>query len=119
MTALDRFGVVDHSVDEPFVGLRSESLADVVERLCVLFQPRLTPHTVVTTVRRCRRELDIVSGPALPELVERLAKQRLQDQLDARTATDPAGRASRRRRPPGSRRSVRPHGLERGPTAPV
>ena len=55
------------------------TLADTVDRLAMEFVPRLSATTVVLTVRRCRRELDIVAGPALPELVERLARQRLLD----------------------------------------
>jgi hypothetical protein len=56
-----------------------DPLADVVERLFTAFEGRLTLPDVHAVVRRCCRELDIVSGPALPELVERLARQRLQD----------------------------------------
>jgi hypothetical protein len=37
----------------------------------------LSVSVVVAAVRRCRRELDIVSGPAMPEMVERLARERL------------------------------------------
>jgi hypothetical protein len=61
-------------------GLASDltSLADVVERLFTEFAPHLDLGVVVSTVRRCRRELDIVHGPAIPELVERLTRQRLQ-----------------------------------------
>lgn len=59
-----------------------ESLADVVEHLFAIFESRLPLPTVVTVVRRCRRELDIVHGESLPELVERLAHQRLLDLLD-------------------------------------
>jgi hypothetical protein len=59
----------------------AESLADAVERLFAEFEPKLPMAFVLATVRRCRRELDIISGPALPELVERLARQRLLDFL--------------------------------------
>jgi hypothetical protein len=55
------------------------SLADVVERLYTEFESRLGLPVVITTVRHCRRELDITHGPALPELLERLARQRLHD----------------------------------------
>jgi hypothetical protein len=58
-----------------------ESLADVVEHLFTVFESRLPLPMVVAVVRRCRRELDIVSGESLPELVERLAHQRLLDLL--------------------------------------
>ena len=53
------------------------SLADVIDRLLTEFASRLSLNVVVSTVRRCRHELDIIHGPALPELVERLARQRL------------------------------------------
>jgi hypothetical protein len=38
---------------------------------------------VIATVRRCRRELDIVSREALPEFVERLARERLTGRVRA------------------------------------
>jgi hypothetical protein len=53
------------------------SLADVIERLCTEFLARLDPPAVISTVRRCRRERGVIHGPALPELLERLARQRL------------------------------------------
>ena len=59
-----------------------ESMADVVERMFDAFGPRLTMPTIVAVVQQCRRELDIVSGPALPEMLERLAFQRLADRDD-------------------------------------
>ena len=57
----------------------SPSLADVVERLFADFESELGLPVVVAVTRRARRELDIVAAPALPELVERLARQRLED----------------------------------------
>lgn len=54
-----------------------ESLADVVEDLSAIFRARLPRPTVIAIVRRCRRELDIVHGASIPEMVERLAHQRL------------------------------------------
>ena len=62
------------------------SLADVVERMYAEFGSRLPMPLVVTTVRRCRRELDIIDGPALPELLERLARQRLWRIIEAGSA---------------------------------
>jgi hypothetical protein len=64
-------------------GRATESAADVVERLLAEFESRVAPPVVVMTVRRCRRELDIIAGPALPELLERLARERLQRLVDA------------------------------------
>lgn len=71
------------------VAATGATLADTVDRLALEFVPRLSAGTVLRTVRRCRRELDIVAGPALPELVERLARQRLQD-LEQTAAAVPA-----------------------------
>jgi hypothetical protein len=53
------------------------SLADVIDRLTAEFEPALDRIAIARTVRHCRRELGIIHGPALPELVERLARQRL------------------------------------------
>jgi hypothetical protein len=55
----------------------AQSMADVVERLATVFDGRVRRPVIVAVVRRCRRELDIVSGPPLPEMLERLAHQRL------------------------------------------
>ncbi len=55
------------------------SLADVVDRLFAEFDSRLALPVISGTVLRCRRELDIAAEAALPELVERLARQRLRD----------------------------------------
>ena len=57
----------------------SPSLADVVERLFADFESEVGLPVVAAVARRARRDLDIVAAPALPELVERLARQRLQD----------------------------------------
>jgi hypothetical protein len=56
-----------------------ESLADVTERLFREFEPRVSLRTIVTTVRQCRSDLERAGNPqpALPELIERLARQRL------------------------------------------
>jgi hypothetical protein len=53
--------------------MTSGSIADVTERLFLEFEPRLPLTTIVAVVRGCRHELDTAPGPALPELVERLA----------------------------------------------
>jgi hypothetical protein len=54
-----------------------QTLADVIRRLYADFQPDITMTEILSTVRQCRRDLDVVPDPALPELVERLARQRL------------------------------------------
>jgi hypothetical protein len=66
--------------------LHSESLADVVERLRIAYEHQLSPATVIGVVRRCRRELDIISGPALPEMLERLARHRLGNLVERQSA---------------------------------
>jgi hypothetical protein len=55
----------------------AQALASVTRRLYADFQPDATMAEVLATVRQCRHDLDIVTDPALPELVERLARQRL------------------------------------------
>ena len=57
--------------------LISQALASVTRRLYADFQPDITMADVCTTVRHSRQDLDIVTDPALPEFVERLARQRL------------------------------------------
>lgn len=54
------------------------SLADVINRLQADFAERLDLATITATVCRCRRELDIIHSADLPELTERIARQRLQ-----------------------------------------
>jgi hypothetical protein len=63
--------------------LMSEALASVTRRLYADFQPDITMADVRTTIRQCRHDLDVVTDPALPELVERLARQRLSDRRRA------------------------------------
>ncbi|MGY1593001.1 three-helix bundle dimerization domain-containing protein [Geodermatophilus sp. SYSU D00708] len=48
-----------------------------VARLADEFQTRLRPQVIGTVVRNCRRDLSGVPATALPELVERLARERL------------------------------------------
>jgi hypothetical protein len=62
----------------------SPPLTHVVERLLADFDSQLAPPLVSAIVQRCRAELDIVPRAALPELVERLARQRLHDLVTAR-----------------------------------
>ena len=56
---------------------------DVTRRLFTEFGAELPMQLIVATVRHCRRDLDGDGAPhpALPELVERLARQRLTDSL--------------------------------------
>ncbi|HLM05997.1 MAG TPA: hypothetical protein VK402_12515 [Blastococcus sp.] len=52
------------------------SVRSATQRLAREF-PELAPHSIVLVVRTCREELRGSPESALPELVERLARQRL------------------------------------------
>jgi len=51
--------------------------ADVIERLCSEFAYQLPVVVVVEVVAQCRDQLAGSPPPAMPEMVERLARQRL------------------------------------------
>ncbi|SEP06464.1 three-helix bundle dimerization domain-containing protein [Trujillonella endophytica] len=51
-----------------------------VLRLTAEFRTRLRPQVIGTVVRNSRRDLSGVPATALPELVERLARARLQSE---------------------------------------
>jgi hypothetical protein len=71
----------------------SVPLTDVIERLVADFDSQVSRPVVSAIVQRCRTDLDIVAPPALSELVERLARQRLHDLVTARSEfTAPATR---------------------------
>jgi hypothetical protein len=53
------------------------SLAAISERLFHDFGAQVGLPEIVAVVRQCRGELDIVPPAAVPELVERLARERL------------------------------------------
>lgn len=55
------------------------SVVDVTERLMAEFEHRLSLGQITEVVRGCRRDLDAGAAGASPELVERLARQRLLD----------------------------------------
>jgi hypothetical protein len=55
----------------------SGSIAEITERLFAEFAPRVSLTTIVAAVRQCRSDLDGTAESALPEMVERLARQRL------------------------------------------
>ena len=57
------------------------SVRSAVTRLASEF-PQLGPRSIVLVVRTCREELRGSPADALPELVERLARQRLRVSLD-------------------------------------
>ncbi len=50
---------------------------EAVVRLSEEFRAQLRPQVIGTVVRSCRRDLSGVPVTALPELVERLARERL------------------------------------------
>jgi hypothetical protein len=56
-------------------------IAEAIERLTPEFAGQLSSGIVAAVVRRCRRDLDTSLPTALPELLERLARQRLIDSL--------------------------------------
>ena len=54
---------------------------DAIERLVFEFAGRVSPQTVAAVVRHSRNDLDSCPPAALPELTERLARQRVHDRL--------------------------------------
>jgi hypothetical protein len=57
------------------------SYADVVERLFSEFEDEYSLPAIVDVVRVCNEQLQCTSEAALPELLERLARQRLRSAL--------------------------------------
>lgn len=53
------------------------TLADVVDEVYHVVRGTVPRRKVIATVRRCRRELDILHGPAHPERIRGLALARL------------------------------------------
>jgi hypothetical protein len=53
------------------------TLADLVEDVCRQVPATVPRRRVIATVRRCRRELDIMSGSAHPDRIRHLALRRL------------------------------------------
>jgi hypothetical protein len=54
---------------------------DAIERLVFEFAGSVSPQTVAAVVHCSRHDLDSCPPAALPELTERLARQRLRDRL--------------------------------------
>jgi hypothetical protein len=68
-----------------------DPLATLTDRLYPDYQPGLTHADIDRVLQRCRADLAGTPDTALPELLERLARQRLSDQFAAhRTSRDPA-----------------------------
>lgn len=64
-----------------------------IDRLVAEFADRLSRSTVSAVMRGCVEDLSGIPAPAMPELSERLARQRLIDYLDPELAkTPPRGR---------------------------
>jgi hypothetical protein len=60
-----------------------DPLATLTDRLYTDYQPGLTHADIDRVVQQCRADLAGTPAPALPELLERLARQRLTDQRNA------------------------------------
>jgi hypothetical protein len=63
----------------------ADPLVEVAVRVYADFAEHATLADVLTVIARCRDDLDNVSNAALPELVERLARQRLANKIDLPT----------------------------------
>jgi hypothetical protein len=63
----------------------ADPLVEVAVRVYADFAEHATLADVLTVIARCRDDLDTVSNAALPELVERLARQRLANKIDLPT----------------------------------
>jgi hypothetical protein len=68
----------------------ADPLVEVAVRVYAEFADRTTLAEVLAVVTRARNELDTPSAAALPELVERLARQRLSARAAAMDATNGA-----------------------------
>ncbi|MFC5994989.1 three-helix bundle dimerization domain-containing protein [Pseudonocardia hispaniensis] len=69
--------------NDPFrCPLHDEAVQGAIERLASEFSRRAGLTTVSDVVCGCRRDLDTSPVHALPELVERLARQRLLQLID-------------------------------------
>jgi hypothetical protein len=77
----------DHSPHGPFpsrVVVMADPLVEVAVRVYAEFADRATLAEVLAVAGRCRTDLDTPSAAAPPEMVERLARQRLADHLAPR-----------------------------------
>ena len=68
----------------------SDPLVDVAVRVYADFAEYATLAEVLAVVARSRTDLDTPSAEALPELVERLARQRLSDHVASPAAENGA-----------------------------
>jgi hypothetical protein len=58
--------------------LHADSYADMVEKLFSEYETKLSLCAIVDIVQRCRHDLAGSPAGALPELTERLARQRIE-----------------------------------------
>jgi len=96
----------DYPYDDPYDGfeigvmLMTDPLIEVAVRVYADFADRATLAEVLAVVARARNDLDTPSAAALPELVERLTRQRLSDgavplaEVDATDRPAPPGRST-------------------------
>ena len=87
----------------------SDPLVEVTVRVYGDFADRATLAEVLAVIARARNDLDTPSAAALPELVERLARQRLADHLADRLAAPGTGSAPAEQ-PTGETGSSAPNG---------
>ncbi|MCE3556519.1 hypothetical protein LWC33_34410 [Pseudonocardia sp. RS11V-5] len=73
----------------PFDRTRVDDVSSAVARLAREFAGQMSHRVVARVVRECRADLSGVPAGAVPELLERLARQRLLDRLDRRAAANP------------------------------
>lgn len=69
--------------------MSSDSYASLTERLLADFEHRHRLSVITRVIRDCRTQLADVNPSALPELLERLARQRLSDLAPTTTAPNP------------------------------
>jgi hypothetical protein len=73
---------VTASLGAPSQGALEVTVADITERLMAEFEDRLTLDVICQVVQGCRADLSCSPPAALPELIDRLARQRLLDAAD-------------------------------------
>jgi hypothetical protein len=68
-----------------------DPLATLTDRLYVDYQPSITHADIDRIVAQCNADLAGTPEAALPELLERLARQRLATYRDAKPTAQPRG----------------------------
>ena len=97
----------------PLPSLSDPVIADATQRLASEFAGRVCAVTIAAIVHRSRLDLDSSPPAALPELTERLARQRLHDRLpQSRTLPATSARLSAGEDAPGVRGHL--EGIARG-----